>query len=360
MEKIGLFLAQLRRAPSEELLRLWEVMSSLPQEEEESLFSYAFLKSRLPSLSVGEENFVSARERAEKIEEEIEKAGISCLSFFDENYPAKLRRISQPPKVLYYKGDLSLIAYPRIIAVVGSRKPTPYGIWATKKLVGELAANDFCIVSGMAAGVDGVSHEEALRENGKTVCVLGGSIDKPYPRSNIPLMKRVLEAGGLILSEYSPLDPTLPANFALRNRIISALSEGVLITEAGMKSGTLITAGHALEQGKTVFAVPGNINSKYSLGTNALIKDGAVMTCCVYDILSEFRIEVCQSGPKEKTKGLSEIEKKIYENVRTRGICHVEQLTLLTGLAVGDVIGVLNIMEIKGLLNFDGLTVSMP
>lgn len=361
MERIGLFLSLFRKVKQEEVFYLRERMIDLTEQEgEEEAYRFENLRSLVEEGRFKEDDFHQAKEKFSKLEPMLEGEGISYCTFFGEDYPDKLRNIHSSPKVLYYKGDITLLKHPLTIAVVGSRKPTPYGIWVTKTLSSELAENGFCIVSGMAAGVDGLSHEEAVQAGGKTICVLGGSIHKPYPKSNIKLMNRVLDSGGLVISEYSPLDATLPLNFALRNRIVSGLSDGVLITEAGMKSGTLITANYASEQGKTVFAVPGNINSKYSVGTNHLIRDGAVMVCGIYDILEVFSLEYTPSRESDQAASdLSEIEQKIYRQIQKRGICHIEQLAIETDISIGDLTGVLNIMDIKGLVRYDGFMVSM-
>lgn len=359
-ERIGLFISLLKKIKQEDRLRIREAMMTVGQAQgEEGAYCYKNIRSSLSQFPLQEEDFEQAKEKLFVLEPMLEKEGISYLTFFSEEYPDKLRNIHSAPRVLYYKGEITLLKHPLMIAVVGSRKPTSYGTWVTKTLSSELAENGFCIVSGMAAGVDGISHEEAVRSNGKTVCVLGGSIHKPYPKSNVKLMNSVLDSGGLVISEYSPMDATLPANFAFRNRIVSGLSDGVLITEAGMKSGTLITANYALEQGKTVFAVPGNINSKYSVGTNNLIREGAVIVCGIYDILEAFSMEYRPNTDETDLSELSDIEKKIYHQIKKRGICHIEQLATEVQISIKDITGILNIMDIKGLIRYDGFMASM-
>lgn len=359
-ERIGLLVSLIKKIKQEERLQIRETIITIAQTQgEEKAYCYKTVKSFLPQSSLREEDFEQAKEKWSILEPMLEEESISYLTFFSKDYPDKLRNIHSSPKVLYYKGDISLLHHSLMIAVVGSRKPTPYGIWVTKTLSSELAKNGFCIVSGMASGVDGLSHEEAIRAEGKTICVLGGSIHKPYPKSNVKLMQNVLESGGLVISEYSPMDATLPANFAFRNRIVSGLSDGVLITEAGMKSGTLITANYALEQGKTVFAVPGNINSKCSVGTNNLIREGAVIVCGIYDILEAFSMEYRPQKDQADRPELSEIENKIYQQIKKRGICHVEQLATEAQINIKDITGILNIMDIKGLIRYDGFMASM-
>lgn len=360
MHRIELFLSLIKKAPMEELFQLKEVMVCMKQlGKVKELYSYEAVQAQMPAMKIQRQHFEAGWSMMQNLEPLLEKEGICYVSFLSSEYPLELRQVVPVPKILYYKGNKDLLRASCKIAVVGSRKPTPYGIWVTRKLTLELVKNNFCIVSGMASGVDGISHEEAIKNDGKTICVLGSSIDKPYPKSNIKLMQRVLESGGLVLSEYSPLDKTLPVNFALRNRIVSGLSEGVLITEAGMKSGTLITANYALEQGKSIFAVPGNIDSKYSIGTNGLIKDGAIMTRNIYDILDELKIQYHQEDGEKSLPEMSESERMIYEQILSRGIAHIEQIATGAAMDIQDVMGILNIMEIKGLIHYDGFMASI-
>ncbi|MBP2027805.1 DNA processing protein [Acetoanaerobium pronyense] len=294
-----------------------------------------------------------------KLEDILFKENIKYLTLYDENYPQKLRNISSKPHILFYKGDISLLNWKFSIAIVGTRKPTTYGIWASKRFSSELAKSDVCIISGMATGVDTYAHEGALEEEGKTICVLGTPVSKAYPTSNKKLMERVLASKGLVISEYSPLEKTLPVNFAYRNRIISGLSDGILIVEAGLKSGTLITADFALEQGKNIFAVPGNINSKYSIGTNNLIRQGAILASNISDIFSEYDMDFdIISSKSHEELNLSELENKIYLCVKKEGICHIDYIASTTGINIKDVMGILNILDIKGVVNYDGILVN--
>ena len=296
-------------------------------------------------------------ERYKKISDIHEQNSIGYVTFLDEEYPDVLRQISSAPKVLYYKGDIKLLKNEKNIGVVGSRKPTDYGKWATKALVKDLVLNDFCIVSGFAGGIDSCSHKAAIENNGKTICIFGTPITKIYPANNRRLYDDVLFSGGLIISEHDATEQTHPAFFALRNRIISGLSSGLLIVEAGVKSGTLITARYALDQGKYIFAVPGNINSINSQGTNMLIKDGAVMTTSVTDILFEYgyRPETANVKAKEEShEDLSIDEQKIYELVRTYGQCTAEKIAINSDLKIQDILAILNILDIKGYILYDG------
>lgn len=214
----------------------------------------------------------------------------------DPLFPQTLYNISDPPKQLYYLGDLTTALTGPTLAVVGSRKVTPYGRAVTDKLVREAAKQGITIISGLALGVDALAHQAALTEHAKTVAVMPCGLDKIYPTSHHQLATTILQAGGALISEYPEGTEPFPANFVARNRIVSGLADAVLITEAATKSGTLHTANFALEQGKTVMAVPGNITSELSAGTNNLIKSGAVPVTEIRDILSAMNLEKITSS----------------------------------------------------------------
>jgi len=209
---------------------------------------------------------------------------VNKLTLTSSDYPETLREIASAPKELYILGNLSLLLNKPRLAVVGSRKVTVYGRQVTQQLAGEAARRGIVIVSGLALGVDGLAHQAALESGGKTIAVLPSGLDKIYPASHHQLAKRILEKGGVLITEYPSGTEPFKTNFIARNRIVSGLSDGVLITEAAEKSGTLHTANFALEQGRTVMAVPGNINSPLSQGTNNLIKAGATAVTDVRDI----------------------------------------------------------------------------
>ena len=214
------------------------------------------------------------------------------------NYPKALLNIPQPPKQLFWLGESPevLLANP-CIAVVGSRKVSPYGHSVTTKIVGDLAKQGMVIVSGLALGVDSVAHEATLRVGGLTIAVLPCGLDRIYPSSHHHLAKEILKRGGALITEYNEGQDVRKENFIARNRIIAGLGLGVLITEAAEKSGSLHTANFALEQGSEVFAVPGNITSPTSAGTNNLIKSGATVVTDAQDVLNALKLE-----PSELTK----------------------------------------------------------
>lgn len=199
------------------------------------------------------------------------------------DYPSALREIACPPFVLFYYGDLSLLQN-KCIAVIGKRNPSNYGIETTNALVQELVKANYTIVSGMAMGIDTVAHHSTIAANGKTIAVLGSGIDYCYPKRNKELYA-ILTKEHLVISEYPGMLVPQKINFPRRNRIISGLSESILVTEADKKSGTMITVGHGLEQGKDVYCVPGRINE--ALGCNYLIQQGAKLVLSVQDILEE-------------------------------------------------------------------------
>ncbi|MFF2457463.1 DNA-processing protein DprA [Peribacillus simplex] len=216
-----------------------------------------------------------------------EDSQIHCLTIFDDEYPFLLKQIFDPPWVLYYKGDKKLLTRKNTLGVVGTRKPTSYGLEALKSILLPLVKKKFVIISGVAAGIDAESHKITLREGGDTIGVLGGGLMQIYPKSNVTLAEEIVNKG-LLISETPPEVKAEPWMFPLRNRIISGLSQGVFVVEAKERSGSLITAQAALEHGREVFALPGNVTSLESLGTNQLISDGAKLVLSSRQIEEEF------------------------------------------------------------------------
>ncbi|SIQ74322.1 DNA processing protein [Peribacillus simplex] len=216
-----------------------------------------------------------------------EDSQIHCLTIFDDGYPFLLKQIFDPPWVLYYKGDKKLLTRKNTLGVVGTRKPTSYGLEALKSILLPLVKKKFVIISGVAAGIDAESHKITLSEGGDTIGVLGGGVMQIYPKSNVTLAEEITN-NGLLISETPPEMKAEPWMFPLRNRIISGLSQGVFVVEAKERSGSLITAQAALEHGREVFALPGNVTSPESLGTNQLISDGAKLVLSSRQIEEEF------------------------------------------------------------------------
>lgn len=217
----------------------------------------------------------------------LNKNNINLITIFDKSYPKKLRNIYDPPLVLYAKGNINLLN--RLgIAIVGCRLSTNYGNNISTQFSYILSKYNINVISGLARGIDASSHKGAIKANGNTIAVVGSGLDIIYPYENKYLFTEIIEKGGLIISEYVPGTKPISKNFPQRNRIISGISNGVLVVEAKEKSGSLITAEFALEQGREVYAVPGNINSMNSVGTNELIKQGAKMVTSVSEILEDF------------------------------------------------------------------------
>lgn len=287
----------------------------------------------------------------EELCEKIKKSGATVVTILDERYPVSLLNIYDSPKVLYVMGEL--ISIDNIsIAIVGSRKATAYGKWAAERFADELGRMGITIVSGLARGIDTQVHTSALNANAKTIAVLGCGVDIVYPSSNRELYNKILN-NGCIISEFPLGTRPLPQNFPQRNRIISGLSLGVVVIEASDKSGSLITANHAIEQGKDVFALPGNINSIYSRGTNLLIKDGAKLLMSVEDIVEEIG-EIKQKYKDFKKEevdysSLSENEFMILKCISEKPV-HCDMISYLTGIDISKTNSILTILEMKNLI----------
>lgn len=288
---------------------------------------------------------------ADKILSQCEKRKIRIIPFSHEEYPEMLKYIQDPPLVLYARGRI-----PRLntVAIVGSRKASGYGIEAAVKFASDLAYAGILVVSGMARGIDTAAHCGALNAGGETVAVLGCGVDTAYPPENEKLMERITESGAVI-SEYPPGTPPATFHFPSRNRIISGMSLGTLVVEAGMKSGSLITAKTALEQGREVFAIPGNITNYNSMGTNRLIKDGAKMVLHVDDILDElsFGLAPIEKAKRKKrsqrTTGLCENDKKIMKALKIEDL-YDEEMSEKTGIPLNTLFELLLELELKGLV----------
>jgi DNA processing protein len=232
-----------------------------------------------------------AAKAAEEEAQRIAQAGGFFLTRADEEYPQRLAEIYDPPAVLWMRGDVALLKRPGI-AVVGTRHPTPYGAGMAEMLSRDLAGRGMVILSGMARGVDTAAHKGALDAGGKTLAVWGTGIDVVYPKENKKLAERIVEQGGAIVSEFSMGTFPAPQNFPIRNRILSGMSVGVLVVEAGEYSGTRITARCAMEQNRDVYAVPGNVTNKNAWGPNTLIKQGAKLTATWEDVWEELPSDI--------------------------------------------------------------------
>ena len=273
---------------------------------------------------------------------------IRILTIDDPAYPAQLRQIKDPPKALYYAGDLTLLGT-RLVAVVGSRKFTAYGRRVAAKIAGRLAACGVTVVSGMAVGIDGIGHRSALDAGGKTIAVLGNGLDVMYPAANRELKKDILREG-LLLSEYPPGMKGTKYTFPQRNRIISGLSEATVVVEAGLNSGSLITAALAAEQGRTVYGVPGNIDAVTSLGTNMLIRDGAQPLIAVDDLLADLGVDRSSLLQQDIDAIAGPEEQQILLQLSRHTEATIDQLAALTGIPGARVTGLVSVLEMKGLV----------
>lgn len=272
--------------------------------------------------------------------------GIDFVLPWDSAYPSALRQSSAPPAALFWRGA-AIPARP-CVAVVGTRRMSAYGERATRQIVSELAERDACIVSGMALGVDSTAHQTALDADAPTVAFLAGGLDSAslYPRSNMPLAERILLSGGALISEFPPGTPALRQHFPQRNRLIASLSQAVVVIEAGLDSGSVMTAKLALEEGREVFAVPGPITSQYSMGTNTLIKDGAHVCLSGQDVLLAASSVSASANAFERT--LSSEERKILDLCRTT--THADDLVRFLNVPSAAIMSACLQLELMGAL----------
>lgn len=282
----------------------------------------------------------------------IEKRNVWVIDYNDRRYPGTLRHLHDPPPILFVRGDLSLLERTSV-AIVGTRGATKYGMRVAGWLGVALAREGLPVVSGMARGIDTEAHRGCLDAGGETIAVLGTGIDVPYPAENRKLMKRIIERG-CVVSEFPPGMPGLKQNFPRRNRIISGLSVGTVVVEAPEKSGALITAEFALDQGKLVFAVPGEIGSKMSLGPHALIRDGATPLFSETDILDAIGWkrkpeEESRESPSEERRVLSEISERIIDCL-DRVPLHIDDVSSRCSLTPSETLEELLKLEMRGLV----------
>ncbi|MBC7812917.1 MAG: DNA-protecting protein DprA [Burkholderiales bacterium] len=291
----------------------------------------------------------------------VEKAGARLMTLADDDYPPLLRQVPDAPTVLYVRGTITP-PDELALAIVGTRKATNYGYQAAYRLAEQLARRGITVISGLAQGIDTAAHRGAIDGGGRTFAILGCGVDVAYPRENETLMRSVIECGAVI-SELPLGTPPDARNFPPRNRIISGLSLGVLVIEAPEKSGALITASTAAEQGREVFAVPGNIFNRASSGTNRLIQDGAKLVMKVEDILEELNIAHDRVQTRRSTEGIAssssansssglgkmnESEARLMEHLNADPT-HIDDLVRLCGLPVAAIHSALTMLELKGL-----------
>ena len=301
--------------------------------------------------ALSDKNTAHASERYEK----LKKLGARLITIDDDRYPTVLKEITDPPCVLYARGKDIDLNKRLCIAIVGARKADKYGNECAFNLAKSLASQGVIIVSGMAMGVDASSHEGALAAKGLTVAVFGCGVEKAYPTMNTGLMARIIQ-NGLVISEYPMGSGPERFHFPERNRIISGVSQGIIVTEAGTVSGSLITARTAYEQGRDVFAVPGDVNRVLSKGTNGLLKDGARVASCAEDVLSYYRLDYAdrldyeeepQEQETEEEVPCNDMEKKILRILSDTPV-HFDDICARTGLDTGSANAALLLMEVSG------------
>lgn len=279
---------------------------------------------------------------------QVEAAGVSLLTWNSASYPAYLREIPNSPPVLYQQGNL--LAEDRLgVAVVGTRRLTSYGRSVTRDLVLGLVQNGVTIVSGLARGIDAVAHKTALDAGGRTIAVLGSGLDCVYPAENRPLAQQIIQQG-VVFSEYGLGVQPEAKNFPPRNRIITGLSLGVIVVEAGEESGALISAQFALEQNREVFAVPGNINSPVSKGTNRLIQQGAKLVTGIDDVLEELSLRVVAEQTAVQLALPETAEEAALLSHLSGQPTHIDDLSRAAGLPSSMVSSTLTLMELKGMV----------
>lgn len=271
--------------------------------------------------------------------------GRQIVDIHSKLYPEQLREIAKPPKKLYCSGRLELLSR-KCVSVVGSRRYSLYGKQTALMIGRHLGRTELVTVSGLASGIDTFAHTGALESNGDTIAVLGTGMNQIYPKKNRDLQHQI-ESCGLVISEYEDEFRGNRYSFPARNRIISGLSRCVVVVEAGVSSGALITAQYAGEQGRIVYAVPGNINSQFSLGTNLLIRDGAVPLVVIDDLMRDMGIEKPKEVEQEK-ESLGGDEKQMLEVIAQNDGVHVNEIAHILNKNIGKVSAIITVLEIKG------------
>lgn len=282
----------------------------------------------------------------------IENQGIRILVRDDEDYPRYLKEIPQPPPVLYVRGEIA-IEDEWSVAIVGTRKVTHYGREITEKFAKRLAEHNITVVSGLARGVDGIAHKAAMDAGGRTLAVLGCGVDIVYPPEHKKIAQQMIKQGALI-SDYAPGTAPESYNFPPRNRIISGLSRAVIVIEAGVKSGALITAEFAADQGREVYAVPGNINSVQSKGTNKLILNGAKPLVDIHDLLTDLEVELIQEHQNFRKITPTGQSETVLFGVLAEHPLHIDEIIFKSALPVAEVTAQLTMMELKGMVKHIG------
>lgn len=290
----------------------------------------------------------------EKYQRLLARDQIAVIGKDDPLYPAQLKEIFHAPFALFCRGNLDLLKQNQI-AVVGTRRPSLYGLQVTEKIVPQLVRDGLVVTSGLAQGIDSLAHQNTLNKQGRTIAVLGSAVDDDVLKQNpnCSLAWDILDKNGLILSEYPPLFLANKNTFPARNRIISGLSLGTLVIEAGQKSGALITANYALEQNREVFAIPGSIFSSQSIGSNQLIKKGAKPVLSIEDILETFNLMLRPAPVPDQLTFDDPLEEKIFQQLSFEPV-HINQIAIKLKLDIPKISTKLSLMELKNLAKSSG------
>ncbi len=320
-----------------EVVKDWSVLwhASLPE-----LLAYGLPRPVL-------ERYADERSKVDirQIADDCARHGIRFIWHEDADYPELLRQIPDAPLGLYVRGELRTASLS--IAMVGTRRPSSYGIQVTRTLATELAAAGVEIVSGLALGIDGVAHAATLQSHGRTVAVLGCGLDTPYPSGHRRLSEDIIKRGGAVISEFPPRTPALRHHFPIRNRIIAGMTSGVIVTEAPRESGALLTAKLALDYNRDIFAIPSPITSVTGAGTNGLLRDGAMLISCTDDVLSFYNIKQTTRQLEKQLDPLSGDERCVLHAFGTEQRS-IDQLVQMSTLSTSAVSAALTLLELKG------------
>ena len=297
------------------------------------------------------ENFIEKRKNVNPDQslEFVLNKNIKILTYDDQNYPYMLRQISNPPMTLFYKGDLFSCNLNRTVAFVGSRRASFNGKESVKSIISDLQNTDLCIVSGLATGIDAISHESALNNNLKTIGVIASGFNYTYPSANKYLYEKIENGGGAILTEYYPTFEPIKFRFPQRNRIVTGLSYGTVVGEAALKSGALISANLTLEQGRELMCIPGAINNINTEGVYKLLKDGATMVTKGEDILNALNWKIEKTTPQKQAQKLDEQTQIIFDiiSIEPKGF---DEIQAVSCLSTEDLLIRLTEMELSGLI----------
>ena len=309
--------------------------------------------SNIEGISIKQaENFFRLRDKTnpDKVFNDVLNRGIKILTYEDSKYPYMLKNISNPPAVIYYKGNLDICNLNKTLAIVGSRRATSYAKDALTKIINGFQNTDMCIVSGLASGIDTTAHLGALNNNLKTIGVIASGLDFVYPSSNKELYKRIENGNGAVISEYYPTFEALKFRFPERNRIVSGLSYGTLVAEASLQSGALITANLTLEQGRELMCIPGLITNPNTQGIYKLLKCGATLVTCSEDVLEALKWEILKPEQQSLFKQeLDETETLIFDALSIEDKC-VDELQACTKLSIDSLLTYLTTLELKGII----------